>query len=42
VIEVGKDDAPLQHICDDKYLTTVVIIFTLLFEAILGFSEIGI
>ena len=34
-------DAGLQHIWDDKCLTNVAIIFTLLFEVILGFSKVA-
>jgi len=38
---VKTDDAGLQHIYVDKCLTTVVKIFTLLFEVILGFSKVA-
>ena len=34
------DDAGLQHILDDKCLTNVVRLFTLLFEVMLGFSSV--
>ena len=36
-----EDDAALQHIWVDKRLTSGAIIFTLLFEVILGFSKIA-
>jgi hypothetical protein len=36
-----RADAGLQHILVDKCLTNVVGIFTLLFEVILGFSEVA-
>ena len=42
LIEVDKADAGLQHICVDNGLTNVVVIFTLLFEAILGFSKVAV
>ena len=35
---LGDNDAGLQHICFDKCLTNSDEIFTLLFEAFLGFS----
>ena len=38
---LGFYDAGLQHIWDDKCLTNVAIIFTLLFEVILGFSKVA-
>ena len=41
-LRASENDAGLQHICGDNCLTNVVIIFTLLFEAILGFSRIVI
>ena len=38
---MGRHDAALQHIYYDKCLTNAAVIFTLLFEAILGFSKVA-